>query len=335
MRFEELKDGNKVAFGTNITLPFLFDSGVNNFAKTFLQRLKMYAGKGPREGWGKNVTLKATDSLISCVQQSCKSGIRVFDCSRAYDGSEQRLAKAIKNEPRENVFIITKIDDDSQFRGRVEACFEESLRQLHMDYVDLLLLHWPVDYPRIGDDRFDHSVPVYARSWHILEEIYKSGRAKAIGVANFSVAQLERLRQYADVMPMADEFECHPLCVRKELNEYCVKHDIQVFAYACLCSMDARLRNENMQRIAKAHDKTIAQIILKWHMQEGRVPIFGTSKKERICEYAQLNDFILTDSELAMIDRQNINYRRFPDSERCDFTKGIWLGWEKYKDYCP
>lgn len=335
MRFEELKGGNTVAFGTNITLPLLLGGGVNNFAKTLFRRLTMYAGKVSREDWGKRATLKATDSLIPCLQQACKSGIRVFDCSRAYGGAEQRLARAIKDEPRENVFIITKIDDDSQFRGRVEACFEESLRQLHTEYVDLLLLHWPVDYPKIGDDRFDHSVPVFARSWHVLEKIYESGRARAIGVANFNKAHLELLKKYARIMPMADEFECHPLCSRRDLNRYCQENNIQVLAYASLCAMDQRLQNDDMKKIAAAHGKTIAQVILKWHMQQGRIPIFGTSKTERIREYANLNDFMLTDPELAAIDRQNINYRAFPDSEHCDFTKGVWFGWEDYKDDCP
>lgn len=134
---------------------------------------------------------------------------------------------------------------------------------------------------------------------------------------------------------MADEFECHPLCSRKDLNSYCQENNIQVLAYASLCAMDQRLRNGEMTKIAAAHGKTIAQIILKWHMQEGRIPIFGTSKTERIFEYANLKDFALTDSELAVIDKQNINYRAFPDSEHCDFTKGVWFGWEDYKNYFP
>lgn len=93
------------------------------------------------------------------------------------------------------------------------------------------------------------------------------------------------------------------------MNSYCQENNIQVLAYASLCAMDQRLRNGEMTKIAAAHGKTIAQIILKWHMQEGRIPIFGTSKTERIFEYANLKDFALTDSELAVIDKQNINYR--------------------------
>lgn len=334
MEMSQIKGGS-VAFGTNITLPLLFQNGSVGFARTLLQRVQIYVKKESQTDWGKRATLKATDSLIPCVRQARKEGIHVFDCSRSYNGAEQRLARALKDTPRKDVFFITKIDDRSQFLGRVEECFAESLLQLDTDYVDLLLLHWPVDYPKTGDKRFDGSVPIFARSWRVLEEIYKSGRAKAIGVANFNITHLEQLKKYADIMPMADEFECHPLCIRKELNDYCFEQGIQVFAYASLCAMDPRLRNEEMGRIAEAHNKTIAQVILKWHMQNGRIPIFGTSRTERIHEYAHLGDFSLTEKELAVIDSQNINYRAFPDSEHCDFTKGIWSGWESYKDCCP
>lgn len=326
---------NSVCFGTNITLPYLFGNGRKEFLKTLLLYLAHFVRRETKNDWGKSVTIKATKSLMACIEEAVNNGIHMFDCSRAYGGSEQRLSKALSNVQRDNVFVITKINDESQFKGTVEQCFEESLRQLNTAYVDLLLLHWPVDFPKTGDERFDRGVPIYARSWRVLERIYKSGRAKAIGVANFSIAQLERLKTYAEIMPMANEFECHPLCIRKELNAYCIQNGIKVFAYASLCAMDKRLINETMEEIAKSHNRSIAQIILKWHMQRGRIPIFGTSKVTRIKEYAELSGFSLSEAELSAIDSQNINYRAFPDSERCDFTKGIWLGWENYKDYCP
>jgi diketogulonate reductase-like aldo/keto reductase len=99
--------------------------------------------------------------------------------------------------------------------------------------------------------------------------------------------------------------------------------------------MDKRLQNETLGAIAKRHGKSIAQVILRWHMQCERIPIFGTTKTSRIREYSNLTGFNLSDSEIEIIDNQNINYRAHPDSEHCDFTKGIWLGWENYKDYCP
>lgn len=323
-----------VCFGTNITLPTFSGNGLLGFAKASARYARKLIKGDKAGGWGKTATLKATKSLIPCVREAVKNGIMIFDCSRAYAGSEKRLARALKDTKREDVFLITKIDDSSQFKDRVEECFSESLRQLGTDYVDLLLLHWPVDYPKNEDSSNGGSVPVYVRSWKTLEKIYKSGKVKAIGVANFSINQLEILKSYAEIMPIANEFECHPLCIRKDLNDYCAKNGIKVFAYAALCAMDKRLNNESMSAIAAKHGKTIAQIILRWHIQSGRVPIFGTTKRERICEYSHL-DFMLSDEELEIINEQNINYRAFPDSEHCDFTKGIWLGWENYKDCCP
>lgn len=327
-----------IIFGTNITFPLLFENGPKEFAKTAFRYTKQLIAGDSKEDWGKSATIKATKNLIPCVKKAMDFGLYTFDCSRAYDGSEQRLAKALKSHLRESVFVITKIDDNAQFLGRVEECFEESLRQLKTEYIDLLLLHWPVDYPAVKAANslvFKNSIPVYVRSWKVLERIYKSGKAKSIGVANFSIAQLEILKKYAEIMPMANEFECHPLCIREELNQYCADHHIQVLAYSALCSMDKRLINDSMIHIAKEHHKSIAQIILKWHLQNERIPIFGTTKPERIKEYTSLDDFILTKEEISIINNQNINYRAYPDSEHCDFTKGIWVGWDKYKDCCP
>lgn len=87
--------------------------------------------------------------------------------------------------------------------------------------------------------------------------------------------------------------------------------------------------------IAGDHEKSVGQVILKWHIQCGRIPIFGTTRPQRVHEYASIADFQLSEEELDKIDAQNINYRAFPDSEHCDFTKGIWIGWESYKDCCP
>jgi diketogulonate reductase-like aldo/keto reductase len=291
--------------------------------------------KSPSD-WGKRATLKASRTLIPLCREAVSRGITAFDCSSAYGGSERRLSIALKNYPRDGVFIITKINDSSQFMGRVEECFEQSLRQLRTDYADLLLLHWPVDYPPFPDDRHrGKNIPVYARSWKALEKIYKSGKARAIGVSNFTVKHLEELKNYAEIMPMADEFECHPLCVRTRLNDYCRQNDIRVLAYAALCGMDARLLGGGMTRIAQKYGKSPAQVILRWHIQNGRIPIFGTTRKDRLISYAKIFDFELSKEELETINAYNIDYRGFPDSEQCDFTKGIWVGWEKYKDCCP
>jgi diketogulonate reductase-like aldo/keto reductase len=325
-----------ICFGTNITLPPLFRGGKKEILKAFYLHFKEFIRPKNSSDWGKRATFKATRTLTPLCREALLRGITAFDCSRAYGGSESRLSTAIKNHPRNDVFIITKIDDRSQFMGRVEECFAQSLQQLGTDYVDLLLLHWPVDYPPFPDERYrDKNIPVYVRSWKVLEKIYETGKVKAIGVANFTIKHLEELKKYAEVLPMVNEFECHPLCIRTQLNDYCKQNAIQVVAYAALCGMDPRLRVGAMSDIAAKHNKSSAQVILKWHIQNGRVPIFGTTKRERVTTYANLFDFELSEKELEIISDYNANYRAFPDSEQCDFTKGIWIGWEKYKDCCP
>ena len=323
----------EICFGTNITFPVLFGNGFKTDAKEFLKFL-LRKLKRVKTVWGVNATPQATKTLIPLARIAPDYGITAFDCSRAYGGSERRLSIALEKYKRNDIFIITKIDDSSQFLGRVEECFETSLKELRMDYVDLLLLHWPVDYPPFPNEHKGINIPVFVRSWKVLEQIYKNGKAKAIGVANFNIKHLEILKKYAEVLPMANEFECHPLATRPLLNEYCKENNIKVLAYAALCAMDKRLQTGELMSIASKHQKSVAQVILKWHIQSGRVPIFGTSKIERIKEYGNL-DFSLSEQELSAIDSYNINYRAFPASEKCDFTKNIWLGHENYKENCP
>jgi diketogulonate reductase-like aldo/keto reductase len=325
----------QIALGTGITFQPLFTGGVEGTLKTVYSYYRELT-RPKRSSPARHPAFKGSRTLIPVCREALLNGITAFDCSRAYSGSERRLSIAFKTHPRNNIFIITKIDDNSQFMGKVDECFAQSLEQLKTDYVDLLLLHWPVDYPPFPDERYrDKNIPIYVRSWKALEKIYKSGKAKAIGVSNFTIKHLNELKKYAEIPPMANEFECHPLCIRTQLNDYCKQNDIQILAYAALCEMDERLRRGKIVEIAEKHNKSVAQIILRWHIQNGRIPIFGTTKKERLRGSADIFAFDLSKNEIETINTYNINYRAHPDSEQCDFTKGIWVGWEKYKDCCP
>ena len=325
---------SKICFGTSLTFPVLFGDGLKTSIKALKTLLLYFSRKRRYTVHGKETIPEASRALIPLVKIAPKYGITMFDTSAAYNGSERRLSIAVKNHKRDDIFIITKITDSSQFLGKVNECFETSLKELRMNYVDLLLLHWPVDYPLFQNEIFGQSIPVYVRSWKVLEQIYRSGKAKAIGVSNFNIKHLELLKKYAEILPMANEFECHPLATRPLLNKYCKENDIQVLAYGSLCGMDKRLQKGKLADIADKHKKSIGQVILKWHIQQGRVPIFRTTKIERLKEYGSL-DFELSNQELEAIDSYNINYRAFPASEKCDFTKDIWLGHENYKDNCP
>ena len=246
--------------------------------------------------------------LPQSIGECMKNGITLFDTSRAYGASEFNLGQNLKNYKRDDYFIVTKVSNKYQFDDKVEECFELSLKELNIDYVDVLLLHWPVT---------DH----WIKSWKVLEELYRKGKCRAIGVCNCNIHHLEELKTYADIMPMVNEFECHPLFTQNELRAYCKENNIQVMAYTSTARMDTRLKNTCLDSIAKKHSKTIAQVILRWHIQIGNIPIVNSTKPNHIKENANIYDFELTDEEISKITTININSRLRYDPDNCDFTK--------------
>lgn len=246
--------------------------------------------------------------LPQSIDECMKNGINLFDTSRAYGASEFNLSQNLKNYKRNEYFIVTKVSNAYQFKDSVEECLEISLKELETDYVDVYLLHWPVT---------DH----WIKSWKVLEELYKKGKCKAIGVCNCNIHHLEELKKYADIMPMVNEFECHPLFTQNELREYCKNNNIQVMAYTSTARMDTRLNNTCLSSIAKKYGKTVAQVILRWHLQIGNIPIVNSTKPNHIKENANIYNFELTPEEVSSITAININSRLRYDPDNCDFTK--------------
>ena len=247
-------------------------------------------------------------NLPKCIKECVKNGINFFDTSRAYGASEFNLGYNLKGCKREDYFIATKVSNAYQFKDAVEECLDLSLKDLGTDYVDVYLLHWPVT---------GH----WIKSWKTLEELYKKGKCKAIGVCNSNIHHLEELKKYADIMPMINEFECHPLFTQNELRAYCKENNIQVMAYTSTARMDERLRKTVLVPIAKKYNKTTAQVILRWHIQIGNIPIVNSTKPNHIKENAEVYDFQLTPDEVSAITAININSRLRYDPDNCDFTK--------------
>lgn len=183
-----------------------------------------------------------------------------------------------------------------------------SLKNLDTDYVDLYLMHWPVEGK-------------YIKSWKIMERLYEKGLAKAIGVCNCNIHHLEELRKQAKIMPMVNQFECHPLFTQNELREYCKENNIQVMAYTPTARMDERLFKTVLSKIAKKYSKTVAQIIIKWHIQIGNIPIVNTSNLEHLRQNYNVFDFELTQQEVYEITKININSRLRYDPDNCDFRQ--------------
>ena len=264
----------------------------------------------------KKLLLKNTDrykkdkGIFKCVHHSIENGCYFFDTSRAYNGSERMLKDALKNKSRENYFICTKLDNYSQLRDiPAKQVLLKSMNELGVDYVDLYLLHWPV-------------AGKFLDYWKQLEDLYKEGLVKAIGVSNCKIHHLEEIRKIADIMPMVDEVELHPLLSEKELLNYCNNNNIQLMAYTSTARMDFRLKtSKRMQQICKETGKNLTQIILRWHIQNGIIPIFNTSSVNHFKDNVNIFDFKLSKEQMSIIDSMNINSRTRYDSDNCEWDR--------------
>jgi len=246
------------------------------------------------------------EEALQSVKAAIKAGYRSIDTAALYQ-NEESVGRAIKESgvPREELFITTKVWNTDQRNDSVLEAFETSLQKLGLDYVDLYLVHWPVKEK-------------YKQTWKILEKIYKEGRARAIGVSNFTIHHLEDLIADAEIKPMVNQVELHPLFAQPDLRDYCKKQEIQIEAWAPL-GQGRLLDHPVLKEIADAHNKTIAQVILRWDLQNEIVTIPKSVKESRIIENANIFDFELTERDMEKINSLNENKRFGPDPDNFDF----------------
>ena len=236
------------------------------------------------------------NEVETAIAHALAAGYRLIDTASAYK-NEDGVGRAIKSSslPREELFITTKIWNTAQRIGNVESAFARSLERLQLSYVDLYLIHWPVP-------------GCYLNTWKHLEKIYESGQAKAIGVSNFDIPQLEELFASSGIVPAVNQIEVHPLWNQSELVAYCQEHGIVVQAYAPL-ARGAYLKKDTLQQIVAKYNKSPAQIGLRWAVQKGISVIPKSTKKDRIESNCQIFDFALNDIEMRAIDGLNENFR--------------------------
>lgn len=248
--------------------------------------------------------------LIKAVIVAEKVGYSMFDTSRAYH-NERELGIALKlgKLKREDVFVITKISNRQQETGDVRGALLSSLKMMHLSYVDLYLMHWPyTDY--------------YLKTWKEMEKLQKEGLAKSIGVCNCHEHHLQPLLDIAEVKPVVNEIELHPLLSQEPLVEFCKKNDIKIIAYSPLARMAPELVDSDVIReIAAKYNATPAQIILRWDYQHGYVTIPKSSKKAHMLGNLSIMDLELTSLEMARIDGMNQNKRFRHNPDTCDFSK--------------
>ena len=241
---------------------------------------------------------KATDDveLKQAISDAVSFGYRLIDTASFYK-NEEGVGKGIQalDLPRENLFVTTKIWNTAQIIGDIEDSFNRSLERLGLDYVDLYLIHWPVP-------------GCFGNTWKVMEKLRADGKAKSIGVSNFSIADLELLKTVSDVIPAVNQVEFHPLFNHPELKAYCEERGIALQAYAPL-ARGAYLNSPLMLEIGKAHQKTPAQVGLRWLIQQGISVIPKSVHKERLEENSQIFDFALSDEEMAAITAMDAQHR--------------------------
>ncbi|GIN85956.1 putative oxidoreductase YtbE [Heyndrickxia sporothermodurans] len=250
------------------------------------------------------------NEVINSVKAAIKNGYRSIDTAAVYDnetGVGIGIREGLKEAgiSREDLFVTSKVWNSDFGYETTLAAFETSLKKLGLDYLDLYLIHWPVEGK-------------YKDTWRALETLYKDGKIKAIGVSNFQIHHLEDLLKDAEIKPMVNQVECHPLLSQKELLAYCKDKGIQLEAWSPL-AQGQLLDHPVLQEIASKYNKSIAQVILRWDLQNGVVTIPKSIKEHRIIENATIFDFELSSDDMERIDSLNQNHRVGPDPDNFDF----------------
>ena len=243
--------------------------------------------------------------MIASVKWALEAGYRHIDTAAIY-GNETGVGQAIAESgvPRDALFVTTKIwNADQGYDSALAAC-EESLKKLGLDYLDLYLIHWPVK------DK-------YIETWKAFERLYKEKAVRAIGVSNFNVHHVKDILSHCEVKPMVNQSEFHPLLAQRELRRFCRENGIQFESWAPL--MKGNLSDPLLAELSSQYDKTPAQVVLRWHLQNGVVCIPKSTHQSRIIENMGIFDFVLSDDDMEKIDGMANQHRFGPDPDNFHF----------------
>lgn len=249
--------------------------------------------------------------LINSVFTAATYGIRGFDTARDYN-NESLLGSTFKKLWKKNgikrreLFITTKVGNSQQRLKNISEQIDISLKSLKTDYIDLWLLHWP--YPDF-----------YIENWRKMEEVYRSGKVRAIGICNCRERHLNSLLNAGiSIKPMVVQFEYHPFRTVTSLMQLCKEQNLQVEAYSSLCCMLPFVReNEVLKSLASKYGKSVAQVIIHWHLQQGVIPIFRSFNANRLKSNVEVFDFALEKDDMDSIFALDKNYKFHPESINC------------------
>ena len=238
------------------------------------------------------------DVAYQSVLDALKAGYRHIDTAAAY-GNEASVGRAIKDSgiPREELFVTSKLWNDSHSYEAAKIALDKSLDLLGLDYLDLYLIHWP--NPLINRRDWDKA---NAEAWRYIEDAYTEGKIRAIGVSNFQIEHLEALLKTATIRPMVNQLFINPSDLEQDVVDYNKAHDILTEAYSPL-GTGSLLAVPQINDIAAKYDKSAAQVLVRWSLQHGFLPLPKSTHAERINQNAAVFDFELTDAEIATLDQ--------------------------------
>lgn len=267
--------------------------------KDLNSRIKLYNDvQIPPIGFG----VYRVKDLAECensVVEAIKAGYRLIDTATAYQ-NEEAVGRAIKRcgIPREELFVTTKLWITDFGYEDAKKGFEKSLEKLGLDYLDLFVIHQPYND--------------YYGAWRAMEELYEQGKVRAIGIDNFTQDRTAEFLFFNKVKPMVNLLECNPYFQREDEKEYLDSENILMEAWSPLSAGQSKLfENETLSKIAQSHDKSIAQVVLRWLVQRGIVPIVKSTNPQRIKENLEIFDFNLNDEEMKEISKLDTGHTCF------------------------
>jgi 2,5-diketo-D-gluconate reductase A len=248
------------------------------------------------------------DETETAVTTALQAGYRLIDTAQGYQNEEGVGSAITKSDvARDELFVTTKLTNSEQGYDATLNAFDQSMRKLGLDVLDLFLIHWPLPM-------FDQ----YVDTWRAFEKLQQDGRVRAIGVSNFEIKHLERLAAEAGTVPAVNQVELHPQFPQEELRAYHAEHGILTESWGPLGQGKGLLENRHILDVARTKDRSPAQVVLRWHLQLGCVVIPKSVTPDRIRENFAVFDFELEESDMTSIARVNTGQRLGPDPKTFD-----------------
>ena len=256
--------------------------------------------------WQNNDEKSVSDTILEVLN----IGYRHIDTAAVYN-NEKFIGNALSKAgvDRKDLFITSKVWNTERGYCKTIKSFEQTLNDLQIDYLDLYLVHWPA-----SPNRYDNWAELNASTWHALEDLYKSKKVRAIGVSNFWIHHLEPLLKIANIAPMVNQIECHPGYRQSYVVDYCKAHNILIEAWSPL-GRGEMLAVPQLAQMADKYGVTIAQICIKWCLQNGVLPLPKSTKPERLKENVNIDDFTISDEDMLVINNMQLESSsgQFPD----------------------